>query len=273
MAMEGVRESLIGGARWHVHRAPPADPARRVARRARRRRLHLPPRARARAPSRDPRALLMDANADSHELWAGVDAFVGRVELDDALRGHRLHLLAARRRRAAGLPGPRRAAGSRQRQAAIDSLAVPVLLARARAAYGGRLVLMKGRRRRGTLPRPAHPAVRRRGPARRRRRGGAGRPPRSGLPGGRRPREVPGHPPSPAARAAGTPDRDRGPQPSQVAAGPAAGADARRCSTRPSSPTTGSDACRRSTTRCCSPSTPGRTRRSGGSATCSMSRR
>ena len=60
-----------------------------------------------------------------------------------ALRAHRLDPIAVRRWRARGRHVP---AGLRadEHRAAIMALAVPLLVARARAAYGGSLMLMKG---------------------------------------------------------------------------------------------------------------------------------
>ena len=61
----------------------------------------------------------------------------------DVLRVHRVELLEARRRRAAGLElGPDLIAD--ETRAAVNELAVPGLLARVRAAYDGPLLLMKG---------------------------------------------------------------------------------------------------------------------------------
>ncbi len=85
----------------------------------------------------------MSGFVDRRELWAAANAFAARLELDDAARAHRLHLLAASRRRAAGRRVPYQLK-QEAKQAALDALAAPVLLARARAAYDGRLVLMKG---------------------------------------------------------------------------------------------------------------------------------
>ena len=60
-----------------------------------------------------------------------------------ALREHRLHLIAARSWRARGrhIPNGLRAD---EHRAAVMALAVPLLVARARAAYSGTLMLMKG---------------------------------------------------------------------------------------------------------------------------------
>jgi hypothetical protein len=81
--------------------------------------------------------------AETRDLWLGLDALLDAAGSDAALADHRLHLLAARRRRARGLtvPSELRAA---ERWAALGALDVPVLLARARAAYAGTLVVIKG---------------------------------------------------------------------------------------------------------------------------------
>jgi hypothetical protein len=59
------------------------------------------------------------------------------------LRAHGLHLLAAVRLRALGRPIPPELADL-ERRAAVTGLAVPALLRRARSAFDGRLMIMKG---------------------------------------------------------------------------------------------------------------------------------
>src|SRR3954468_22184128 len=76
-------------------------------------------------------------------MWDRIDALAERAPHVRALRYHRLGLVEARRRRRAGLAPLPEPAGEAMRAAMID-LAVPPLLARARAAYGGRLLLVKG---------------------------------------------------------------------------------------------------------------------------------
>jgi hypothetical protein len=77
-------------------------------------------------------------------MWDHVDSLLERTDSPtDVLRVHRVELLEARRRQAAGSPLD---AGliADQTRAAVDELAVIPVLARARAAYDGPLVLMKG---------------------------------------------------------------------------------------------------------------------------------
>jgi hypothetical protein len=76
-------------------------------------------------------------------MWNRVDILAAQAPHARALRVHRLELLDARRRRAAGLAAVPGIAADEER-AAFSELAVPVLLQRARRAYDGRLVLVKG---------------------------------------------------------------------------------------------------------------------------------
>ena len=76
-------------------------------------------------------------------LWSAVDAHVDRARSPADLRAHGLHLLAAARLRALGRPVPE-VLIVEERRAAIGTLAVPALLRRARAAYDGPLMVMKG---------------------------------------------------------------------------------------------------------------------------------
>jgi hypothetical protein len=80
---------------------------------------------------------------DASGLWAAVDALVDRAPGPRDLQAHGLHLIAARRLRGRGLPVPHEVAFA-ERRAAIATLAVPTLLKRARAAYDGPLMVMKG---------------------------------------------------------------------------------------------------------------------------------
>ena len=81
--------------------------------------------------------------SDHATMWDAVDEIVAQAPDSAALRGHRLELLAARRRRVLGQevePELREA----ERAAAIRAVAVPYLLRCVRTAVGGTLVLMKG---------------------------------------------------------------------------------------------------------------------------------
>jgi hypothetical protein len=75
-------------------------------------------------------------------LWNAVDHLIDRLGVDESCE-HGLGPLAARRLRLLGQPLPERLA--REERAAMSSnLVAPTLLARARAAYGGPLVMLKG---------------------------------------------------------------------------------------------------------------------------------
>jgi hypothetical protein len=77
------------------------------------------------------------------KLWERAEALVDRAPSVAALRAHGLHLLAARSWRARGrIVSPDLRA--EEHRAAMLALAAPVVLDRARAAYGGQLMLMKG---------------------------------------------------------------------------------------------------------------------------------
>jgi hypothetical protein len=76
-------------------------------------------------------------------MWQRVETLVARAPHVRALRFHRVELLEARRRRTAGLAPLPELSGD-QAVATILELAVPSVLGRARDAYDGRLLLMKG---------------------------------------------------------------------------------------------------------------------------------
>jgi hypothetical protein len=77
-------------------------------------------------------------------MWEHVDSLLAASPSPlSVLRVHRVELLEARRRRAAGLPlEPDMSAD--ETRVAVNEMAVPGLLARVRDAYDGPLVLMKG---------------------------------------------------------------------------------------------------------------------------------
>jgi len=76
-------------------------------------------------------------------IWAAVDRLTDRAARVDDLRAHRIHLLAARRRRAAGRPVPAELEAD-ERRAVVGALTAPVLLRRVRDACDGPLLLVKG---------------------------------------------------------------------------------------------------------------------------------
>jgi Uncharacterised nucleotidyltransferase len=75
--------------------------------------------------------------------WSAVDALVDRARSPHDLVAHRLHLVGARRARALGVPVAGEVADA-ERLATLQALALAPLLTRARAAYDGRLMVMKG---------------------------------------------------------------------------------------------------------------------------------
>jgi Uncharacterised nucleotidyltransferase len=85
---------------------------------------------------------LRRASAES-VLWANVDRLIDRTPTTADLRSHRLEPLAARRLRARGRDVPIELLAE-ERQAAVATLAAPVLLERVRAAWDGPLLLFKG---------------------------------------------------------------------------------------------------------------------------------
>ena len=77
-------------------------------------------------------------------MWEHVDSLLaGSSASLDVMRGHRVELLEARRRRAAGIDLDSGLIAD-QTRVAVNEMAVPGLLARVRAAYDGPLLLMKG---------------------------------------------------------------------------------------------------------------------------------
>lgn len=88
------------------------------------------------------------------DIWERVDGLLARTDDLDALRAHRLHLLAARRLRRLGLPVPRELEAELVRAAWI-ALLTPLVLAAARQAYDGRMVLLKGLEVSACYPEPS----------------------------------------------------------------------------------------------------------------------
>jgi hypothetical protein len=76
-------------------------------------------------------------------MWERIDSLLARAPSVRALRVHKVELLEARRRRTAGLPALPDLATD-EASAAFAQLSVPALLTRARAAYDGRLLVVKG---------------------------------------------------------------------------------------------------------------------------------
>jgi hypothetical protein len=77
-------------------------------------------------------------------MWEHVDELLAAsASPTEVMRVHRVELLEARRRRAAGIALEPDLVADETR-AAVNELATPALLARVRAAWDGRLVLMKG---------------------------------------------------------------------------------------------------------------------------------
>jgi Uncharacterised nucleotidyltransferase len=77
------------------------------------------------------------------QLWHAVGELLDRAPTAADLRAHRLHLLSARRLRLQGRPVSNELAVA-ERVAGAVTLAAEITLERARAAYDGTLVLMKG---------------------------------------------------------------------------------------------------------------------------------
>src|SRR5438094_1263991 len=87
-------------------------------------------------------------------FWERVNRLIDSAPGLPDLRAHRLHLLAARRWRARGLPIPEELRAE-ERSAALVSLGVPLLLERIRASCDGPLVLFKGHELALRYPDPA----------------------------------------------------------------------------------------------------------------------
>jgi hypothetical protein len=75
--------------------------------------------------------------------WEGVDRLIDRASRLEDLRRHGLQLLAGRRWRGLGRPIEAQLVHDEQLAAAV-TLTAPVVLERARAAYDGRIMVMKG---------------------------------------------------------------------------------------------------------------------------------
>jgi hypothetical protein len=88
-------------------------------------------------------AMTPPAAPTNPELWKRARALIDRAPSLDALRAHRLQLLAATLWEADGGSVPAELRLDRRRATAM-ALASPGLLARVRASYGGRLLLFKG---------------------------------------------------------------------------------------------------------------------------------
>lgn len=82
-------------------------------------------------------------NPSAMTIWEGVDRLIDRAPGLTALRMHGIHLLAADRWRSLGSSVPPDLVED-ERRAVMISLAVPALLSRARAAYEGKIILLKG---------------------------------------------------------------------------------------------------------------------------------
>jgi Uncharacterised nucleotidyltransferase len=93
-------------------------------------------------------------NANTPPRWLAVGRLAGRAPTSDDVRVHRLEPFAARLYRDRGLPVPDEIAAE-ERFAAVALLAAPTLLARIRAAYDGRIMVMKGPEIAALYPDPA----------------------------------------------------------------------------------------------------------------------
>lgn len=105
------------------------------------------------ATAADPRPIPFEPRGDG-QLWERVDRLLARTDDLCALRAHRLHLLAARRLRRLGLPVQRELEAELVRSAWI-ALLTPLVLAAARQAYDGRMVLLKGLEVSARYPEPS----------------------------------------------------------------------------------------------------------------------
>lgn len=86
-------------------------------------------------------------------LWDRVDRLVDRAPRLSDLRAHKLHLVAARRWRRGGRTADPMLVQD-ERAAGVVSLAVPLVLERARDAYDGRMIVMKGPEAAAAYPDP-----------------------------------------------------------------------------------------------------------------------
>lgn len=82
-------------------------------------------------------------SADHTALWTRVEELIGLAPTVQSLRAHRLQLMAARVWRSRGWTVPPELEAE-ERQAGMIAMPAHPLLSRARAAYGGKLMLMKG---------------------------------------------------------------------------------------------------------------------------------
>src|SRR5918994_1497780 len=93
----------------------------------------------------------------SGPIWSYLEELLLRAPRLSDLRTHRLQLLELDRRRRLGLPVHAELLFE-ERRAAVSAMSAPVMLARARAAYDGTIVVIKGpevaRRSPGPLLRP-----------------------------------------------------------------------------------------------------------------------
>jgi Uncharacterised nucleotidyltransferase len=87
-------------------------------------------------------------------IWAAVDRLIDAAASPRDLRAHGLHLLAVRRWRAQRRPIPPELVAA-ERAASFVALAAPAVLAEARAAYDGPIVLLKGPELAARYPDPA----------------------------------------------------------------------------------------------------------------------
>jgi putative nucleotidyltransferase-like protein len=99
---------------------------------------------------------LADERIDQSALWGRVEQLVDAAPSLGALRTHRLQLVAVRIRAERGIPVPPDLR-QEQRRAATMAMSAPLLLERARSAYDGALLLIKGPE---VAARYAHPSDR-----------------------------------------------------------------------------------------------------------------
>ncbi len=82
-------------------------------------------------------------SSDTRELWTAVDELIDRVDDFHALRIHKLQLLAAAHRRAAGRPVPPDVLAE-ERLASLRTVLAPIALERVRNTLTGPIILFKG---------------------------------------------------------------------------------------------------------------------------------